>query len=116
MFGCWAVRRHSQCFSQYPKRLDDSNMLQNPWPADIIAYYSHKEIYTNGQVLREAHRILTKQSFTGILETIRTRVLDFILEIEDGMDIDIDAIDQLQDLQEIPQQRQLAFMRAISFS
>ena len=65
----------------------ESETLKSPWPADVVAYYQRKEIY-EGMVLVSAWRTLTKPSLIGILDTIRTRVLDFILQIEDEIDFE----------------------------
>lgn len=67
-------------------------ILRANWSGDVIAYYQQKELYTNGMVLAAAWRILTQSAITGVLETIRTRVLDFALKIEDELDISSAAI------------------------
>lgn len=61
--------------------------LQVMWSGDLIAYYQQKEMYTNGLRLASAWRIMTKQKLTGVLETIRTRVLNFVLKIEEELEI-----------------------------
>jgi hypothetical protein len=58
------------------------------WSGDAIAYYQQKELYTNGMVIASAWRVLTQSAVAGILETIRTRVLDFALRIEDELGLD----------------------------
>lgn len=63
----------------------EGNILKIPWPGDMIAYYQRKEIYQNEMVLVSAWRIMTQQKLVGTLEIIRTRVLDFILEIEEEL-------------------------------
>lgn len=63
------------------KAASDDTLQQN-WPADAIAYYQTKEIYSNGLVLASAWRVLSRNTFAGLLETIRTRILDFALQIE----------------------------------
>jgi AbiTii len=65
---------------------DKSETLQSFWPADIVAYYQLKEIY-QGMVLSTAWRELSKSSLAGVLDTIRTRVLEFVLSIEDELNI-----------------------------
>lgn len=69
------------------KSASDDTLQQN-WPADAIAYYQQKEMYTNGLVLASAWRVLSRNTFAGVLETIRTRILDFALKIEAELDID----------------------------
>lgn len=61
---------------------NDSGTLKSNWSADTVAYYQQKEFYTNNMVLSAAWRVLTQYSLEGILDTIRTRVLDFVLQIE----------------------------------
>lgn len=61
--------------------------LKSNWSGDAIAYYQQKEIYTNGLALANAWRELTQYAISGILETIRTRVLDFVLRIEEELNI-----------------------------
>lgn len=63
------------------------NTLSIPWSGDIIAYYQRKEIYSAGMTLSSAWRVMTREKIVGVLETIRTRVLDFILEIEEELGI-----------------------------
>lgn len=70
------------------------NILKIPWSGDVIAYYQKKEIYSGGMVLATAWRVMTKQKLTGVLETIRTRVLDFILEIEEELGLQGESEDQ----------------------
>jgi AbiTii-like protein len=65
---------------------DQTQELQSHWPADAIAYYQRKQIY-EGMVIADAWRVLSKSTIAGVLDTIRTRVLDFILSIEDELDI-----------------------------
>ena len=67
-----------------------SGTYQISWSGDAIAYYQHKEIYSNGLVLASAWRLMTGQNILGVLETIRTRVLDFILQIQEELGVDID--------------------------
>lgn len=74
---------------QYAKS-EGSGTFQISWPADIIAYYQQREIYSNGLVLVSAWRLMSSQNILGVLETIRTRVLDFILQIQEELGVDID--------------------------
>jgi hypothetical protein len=66
----------------------DTNTLTIPWPADVVMYYQRKEIYQDF-ILVEAGQILTTTSIAGILEDIRTRVIEFVLAIEKELGIDI---------------------------
>ena len=65
---------------------DKGQSLRSPWSADVIAYYQRKQIYEN-MVLNAAWREMSKSSLTGALDTIRTRVLEFALSIEEELHI-----------------------------
>lgn len=56
--------------------------LRFPWPADLVAFYGQK-IYENMNCL-SANRVVSTSVVTGILDTVRTRVLSFALEIEEA--------------------------------
>lgn len=58
------------------------NVLTIKWSGDAIAIYQDRELYSNGLQLASAWQVISQQVLVGILETIRTRVLDFILQIE----------------------------------
>ena len=75
-----------------------SNAYQISWSGDAIAYYQNKEIYSNGLVLASAWRLMTAQSVIGVLETIRTRVLDFILQLQDELSLDLDKPNKTEHL------------------
>ncbi len=66
---------------------DKTDTLSSHWPADVIAFYQTKEIFSGGMVLASAWRVISKARLGGILDTIRTRVLEFVLSIEDELDI-----------------------------
>lgn len=66
---------------------NDGGTLRANWSGDAVAYYQQKELYSNGMVLAAAWRTLTQSSVAGVLETIRTRVLDFVLQIEGELGI-----------------------------
>ena len=51
------------------------------WSGDTIAYYQRKE-FLQGYVLVAASKRFTRATIAGILEVIRTRVLEFVLAIE----------------------------------
>jgi len=74
----------------YAKSKDGSSTYQISWSGDAIAYYQRKDIYSNGLVLASAWRLMTGQNILGVLETIRTRVLDFILQIQKELGVDLD--------------------------
>jgi hypothetical protein len=66
----------------------DTNNLTIPWPGDIVLYYQQKAIY-QGFVLVAAEQMMTTTTIAGILEVIRTRVLEFVLVIEKELGIDM---------------------------
>lgn len=64
-----------------------SDLLRSFWSGDEIAYYQSKEIY-QGMVLSSAWRTLTKATISGILDTIRTRMLELTLNIKEEFDFE----------------------------
>lgn len=56
--------------------------LRFPWPADVLVLYGQR-IYEDMNCLK-ADRVVSTAVVTGILDTIRTRVLSFALEIEEA--------------------------------
>lgn len=77
----------------------DSGTFQAKWPADLIAYIQHNTTIYQNMHLVDAWQIMTKGQVTGILDTIRTRLLDFILELEESFP---DLVDSEEDLKKIP--------------
>lgn len=75
-----------------------SDSLRQNWPADVVAYYQNKPIYSNGLALGSAWRVLSRSTFSGMLEAIRTRVLDFALKIESelGEEVGNEGIVEIQ--------------------
>ena len=80
------------------------DMFQLPWPGDVIRYYQRKQFFEGNYVIESAYRVMSTQSFAGVLETIRTRVLDFILQIEEELGLDIDQSDENAELEEVSSQ------------
>jgi len=68
-------------------REGNDGLLRLPWSGNLIAYYQQKELHSNGLRLATAWRIMSKQKLTGVIETIRTRVLDFVLKIKEELGI-----------------------------
>jgi len=66
----------------------DSNSITISWPGDIILYYQRKTFY-EGYVLVAAWKVMTTTLVAGVLETIRSRVLEFVLVIEKELGIDM---------------------------
>lgn len=54
--------------------------LEAPWPPDLTAFLAHK--FSDGMVLAQASRVVPLSLMVGIIETVRNRILSFILEIE----------------------------------
>lgn len=57
--------------------------LQAKWPADLVKYVQqHCPIYEN-MVLADAWRLFPASTVNGVLDTVRTRILDFVLALEE---------------------------------
>ena len=68
---------------QRPRRpcyREDSSSFRVPWPADLVAHVG-QEIYEDMNCL-SAWQVIPRGGIVGILETVRTRILNFVLEIE----------------------------------
>jgi len=52
-----------------------------PWAGDMTIYYRDK-FSSNGYDLQNAYRVLAPSEIVGLLDTVRTRVLSFALDIE----------------------------------
>ncbi|MGE4233363.1 MAG: hypothetical protein AB7F43_08550 [Bacteriovoracia bacterium] len=59
---------------------EDGNLL-HPWSGDVIAVMQRKQIYQH-MVLMEAHSNVSPAMLKGIVDTVRTRVLDYVLAIQ----------------------------------
>lgn len=97
-----------------------SDLLELPWAADYIAYYQQKEIY-QGVVLSYASQRYTRTGLRGILQTIRTRVLDFGLQVSEELGIDPNVQDSIKkqkpDIEEVePERVQQIFNTTINAS
>lgn len=58
----------------------DGGTVQAPWPADVTAHFGMK-IY-QGMNCLQAWKVIPVNALIGILDMIRSRVLNFVLEIE----------------------------------
>jgi archaellin len=70
----------------------DAN-LSFPWNANLVAYYQNK--LQSGWQLFSAQQTIPKSAVTGIVDTVRTRVLNMALEIQSdvgGKDADLKEI------------------------
>lgn len=61
----------------------DQGTLQSKWPADLIKYVQSNCVIYEDMVLIDAWRTIPSSTISGILDTVRTRVLDFVLAIEE---------------------------------
>jgi hypothetical protein len=61
-----------------------------PWSGDTVAYYQRKE-FIQGYVLVAASRRFTRATIAGVLEVIRTRVLEFVLAIEKEFGVEVNT-------------------------
>ncbi|MBN1611754.1 MAG: hypothetical protein JW940_34290 [Polyangiaceae bacterium] len=52
------------------------------WPPDVVAYVQHKTPIFEGYALAEAWRVVPASLTKGVLDIVRTKVLDFALAIE----------------------------------
>lgn len=78
----------------------DSDTFQAKWPADIIPYIQHNiQIYEDMHLV-DAWQVMTKPQVNSILDTVRTRLLDFILELEESFP---ELVGSEQDLGKIPE-------------
>jgi hypothetical protein len=82
----------------------DTNSLTIPWSGNTILYYQQKEIY-QGLALNAAWRVLTTATIAGILDIIRTRVLEFVLVIEKELGIDAMNYDNKTPLETLGQEQ-----------
>lgn len=55
--------------------------LEAPWPADLVALVA-REFYQGRMVLVQAWRVVPRSLIVGIIDTVRNRILNFVLEIE----------------------------------
>lgn len=69
-----------QSLLQTTDKKDSGNILSNPWPADLVRLVG-SEIYENMHCVN-AWKVVPKSSVAALLDTVRNRVLSFVLEIE----------------------------------
>jgi hypothetical protein len=73
---------------QLVNKSEDTNSVTVPWTGNTILYYQRKEFF-EGYALNSAWKVMTTTLIAGILEVIRTRVLEFVLVIERELGIDM---------------------------
>jgi hypothetical protein len=61
----------------------DPKLLQGTWPADLIKYVQHNCPIYPDMVLMSAWRVIPGAAVAAVLSTVRTRILDFVLAIEE---------------------------------
>ena len=59
---------------------DNTGTLQEPWNPDVVAYFC-QEIYEH-MVCMQAWKVIPASSLVAALDSVRTRILNFVLEIE----------------------------------
>jgi hypothetical protein len=59
------------------------NPIKLPWPPELIALMGEPGRIVSGYALSSAWQLLTKNQIDGILDTVRNRLLTFMLELED---------------------------------
>lgn len=59
---------------------ETSDVLSNPWPADLIRLVSSKIYQTMNCI--SAWKVIPRGTIAALLDTVRNRVLSFVLEIE----------------------------------
>lgn len=61
----------------------DDERLGASWPINAVAWCQQNvEFYSDGLVLQSAWRVITRAGIAGMLDTLRTRILGFALDIE----------------------------------
>ena len=76
---------------------DENYSLRIPWLPDLIAYVGGLERIRPGCALQSAWQLLGKNQIDDILDTIRNRLLTFVLELEE-------RFPELAGLEEIPEE------------
>lgn len=84
-FREWATTAYlSDPISEYASLVSDSNTenatLRSDWPQELAVQYGGSG-YTNPQCL-SAWQEISKASIVAVIETVRNKLLDFVLEIE----------------------------------
>jgi len=77
-----------------------------PWSGNTILYYQRREFF-EGYALNAAWKVMTATLIAGILEVIRTRVLEFVLVIEKELGIDTMNYDDDKTPLETPSQERI---------
>lgn len=59
-----------------------SGNLQHQWSGDVIGILQHETPMYENMLLMHAHSIIPASLFKGIVDTVRTRLLDYVLAIQ----------------------------------
>ncbi|WP_395021008.1 hypothetical protein [Dongia sp.] len=68
----------------------DGKTLQRNWPGNLVLYYQDK-IVDNAH-MTDAWQVIGPSAFTGIIDTIRTRVLQLALDLADESGLDLEKL------------------------
>lgn len=83
--------RHFACKHVFTKSVSalaedtkaEGGVLHGRWPADVIAYLQHNlELYEDA-VIQDAKQLIPVSSVVAVLDIVRTRILEFVLAIEE---------------------------------
>lgn len=77
---------------------DPTGSARVNWPADMVVYYQEK--FFEGYALNRAWQEIPIPAIVEILDTVRTRVLKFMLELQDELG-DIDAVLRSQKVDDV---------------
>ncbi len=68
---------------------DGGTSFQLPWPQEHVLLCREKPIMTEGMILVSAWKLITKGMINGILDNVKNKLLDFMIELDES-DIKID--------------------------
>jgi hypothetical protein len=86
------VKLH-QSAPSYEGRPDDQSDSQLPWPPTLTVKYQDK--FMQGHILNRAWQEIPGSILTGLLETVRNRVLRFALDLKDNLKDEEESVSQL---------------------
>ena len=75
--------------------------IKSPWPPDIVALAAQTEVYDNMSLV-SAWTLISSIYITQILEAVRNKLLDFILELQDQFPELTESDDKIG---EVPQEK-----------
>lgn len=77
----------------------ESHSMMNKWPTEIIAHMQREVTIYEGMHIIDAWQHISKEQVIGVLDTVRNRLLDFILELKEAYP---DQTKKENDLSDIP--------------